>query len=83
MLELDMEQGEASPRLLESPKAASKDRLHGAEATQYTNQCDNTLEFIMGQDISKLDVEQGEAGPTTGGDIDQVDAGSIDYVCGI
>jgi len=83
MLELDMEQGEASPRLLESVKAASKDQLQGVVASQSTNQCDNTLEFIMGQDISKLDVEQGEAGPTTGGDIDQVDAGSIDYVCGI
>jgi len=79
MLELDMEQGEASPRLLESPKAASKDQLHGAEATQYTNQCDNTLEFDMGQDIAKLDIEQGEVGSTTCGDIDQVEAGSIEY----
>jgi len=67
MLELDMEQGEASPRLLESVKAAkSKYQLQGVVA-----------------EISKLDVEQGEAGPTTGGDIDQVDAGSIDYVCGV
>jgi len=83
MLELDMEQGEASPRLLESVKAAAKDQLPGVAASQTTNQCDNTLEFDMGQEISKLDVEQGEAGsgglPTTCGDIDQVEAGSIEY----
>jgi len=79
MLELDMEQGEANPIFLEPVKAASKDQLHGAVATQSTSQCDNTLEFDMGQDISKLDLEQGEAGSTTCGDIDQGEAGPIEY----
>jgi len=74
-VELDVEQGDASPRPVECVKAASKDQRR-SPATKAL-ESDNTLDLNMGQEMLKLDVEQGEAGSTTCGDIDQVEAGSI------